>query len=201
MGKSYPEGYEGGAAALKWLANHPTTYRRLAEQLVRHFVADEPDPQDVTRIAGVLSDTKGDLKAATLAVTRLPNAWTPLSKFRTPVEYIVAVHRALDFIPASPDDQAKAYSTTEYLGQPFHAAPLPNGWSDSAANWIGGEDLVRRADWAFTMAGRANAPDPAMVAAACEPLFSAGTAEQARRAGSRQEGLALLLASPEFMRR
>jgi len=201
LGQTYPEGHEGGVAALRWLAHHPATYRRLSEQLVRHFVADAPDPQDVAHIAGVLTATGGDLKAATLALIKLPNAWMPLTKFRTPVEYIVAVYRALDFIPATVEDRAKAYATTEFLGQAFHAASLPNGWSDVGADWVGGEDLVRRADWAYTMAGRTDAPDPAAAAAACGPLLSAETAQQVRRAGSRQEALALLLASPEFMRR
>ena len=201
MGHSYPAGYEGGLAALHWLARHPATYRRIAEQLVSHFIADAPNQHDVQSIATVLTDTMGDLKAATLAVVNLPSAWKPLSKFRSPIDYIVAVYRALDFVPTSDEDKAKACGATEYLGQPFQSALLPNGWSDKASDWVGGEELVRRADWAFEMAGRPNAPDPTAIIAAYGPLLSANTIERAQGAGSRQESLALLLASPEFMRR
>ncbi len=201
MGQVFPEGYDGGMAALHWLARHPATYRRIAEQLVRHFVADAPDPQDVGRVAAVLSQTDGDLKAASLAVTQLPAAWTPLTKFRSPVEYVAAVCRALDYVPGTADEQGKAYWATEYLGQAFHAAPLPNGWPDRAADWLAGEDLLRRADWAYAMAGRADAPEPVALIEAYEPLLSATTIEHVRHAGSRREALALLLASPEFMRR
>jgi uncharacterized protein (DUF1800 family) len=201
MGQSFPEGRGGGEAALSWLAHHPATYKRVAEQLVRQFVADKPEPADVARIAAVLSDTKGDLKAATLAVIDLPGAWDPLTKLRTPVDYIIAVHRALDFVPSTPDDQAKAYWATEYLGQAYQAALLPNGWSDASADWVDGEELLRRADWAFAMAGIPNAPEPAALIAACGPLFSKETVERAQAAGSRRESLALLLSAPEFMRR
>jgi uncharacterized protein (DUF1800 family) len=201
MGETFPEGYPGGEAALTWLANHPATFRRLAEQLVRHFVADIPDPRDVSLIASVLSESKGDLKSAALAVTRLPGAWVPLSKLRTPIDYVLAVYRALDFVPGNAGDQDKATWATDYLGQPFEGALLPNGWSDIATDWVEGVELVRRADWAFTMAGMPKSPDPDAVIAAYGPLFSMETIECARGAGSRLEALALLLASPEFMRR
>jgi uncharacterized protein (DUF1800 family) len=201
MGRSYPEGREGGEAALTWLAHHPATHRRLADQLVRHFVADNPDPKDVERIASVLQHTNGDLRATAVAVTELPSAWTPLTKLRTPVEYVVAVYRGLGLPLATTDDQANAYWATEYLGQPYQAALLPNGWSDKATDWVGGDSLVMRADWVFDMAGKPNTPDPEMLGNAYRPLFSVRTLDRARLAGSRRESLALLLASPEFMRR
>ena len=40
MGRTWPDGEEGGVALLGWLADHPATHRHLAEKLVRHFVAD-----------------------------------------------------------------------------------------------------------------------------------------------------------------
>ena len=44
MGRTLPDGEEGGEAALRFLANHPATHRFLATKLVRHFVADDPPP-------------------------------------------------------------------------------------------------------------------------------------------------------------
>ena len=49
----------------------------------------------------MLRDTHGDLRAASLELTRLPEAWQPLTKLRTPTDYVLAAMRALD-LPAGP---------------------------------------------------------------------------------------------------
>ena len=58
MGRRFPPGEDGGVAALRFLANHPATHRFLATKLARHFVADDPPPDAVRRIEGVLRDTR-----------------------------------------------------------------------------------------------------------------------------------------------
>jgi uncharacterized protein (DUF1800 family) len=201
MGKVFPEGYEGGDAALTWLAHHPATYRRLATQLLQHFVADTPDPHEVEEISSVLEKTDGDLKAATLAVVGLDRAWTPLTKLRTPIDYVPALYRALGIVPESFEDLSAAYIATDRLGQPFECALLPNGWPDTAKDWLQGENLLRRADWAYDMSDHKDSPAPETLFAIYEPLLSQSTLSTIRGAGSRREALALLLASPEFMRR
>jgi uncharacterized protein (DUF1800 family) len=90
MGQSFPEGEEGGLAALHFRAGHPATHRFLAGKLVRHFVADEPSPDAVRRIEGVLRDTHGDLGAAAAALTTLDAAWHPAAKLRTPQDFVIA---------------------------------------------------------------------------------------------------------------
>jgi uncharacterized protein (DUF1800 family) len=199
MGRSFPAGLQGGEDALLWLADHPWTRRHVARALVRHFVADDPPPACVARVEAVLRDTGGDLKAAAVEVTRLPEAWRPLSKLRTPADYVVAVLRALD-LPA--DKRGDVRGMMGALGQGFMDAPLPNGWSDTAADWDGPEAILRRVDWAYTMSGRAQVPDPLELADAClGPLLSRDTRAQIRHAGSRRDAVTLLLAAPEFQRR
>ncbi len=199
MGRLYPEGEPGGIAALRWLGTHPATYRRIAARLACHFITDAPPPDAVGHLAAVLHDSGGDLGAASLALLRLPGAWQPMRKLRTPFDYAVAVLRALDL----PEDARPALQgVTHLLGQPWLTAPLPDGWADTAAAWGDGELLLRRADWALGIAGRAGAADPVATAeATLGPLLGAETALAVRRAGSRREALALLLASPEFFRR
>jgi uncharacterized protein (DUF1800 family) len=199
MGNTYPQGQAAGEAALAWLAAHPATYRNLATKLVRHFVADVPPPAVVDRIATVLRDTGGDLKAASLALVHLPEAWQPMTKLRNPADYVVAVYRALD-LPA--DKRGDVQGIMSGLGQPLLNAPLPNGWPDTAPDWAGSEAMLRRVDWAYSVSGRAGALDPVEVAGnAVGPLLPATTLEQIRRAGSRREAMTMLLASPEFQRR
>jgi uncharacterized protein (DUF1800 family) len=199
MGLTFPPGEEGGIAALTWLANHPATFHHLATKLVRHFVADDPAPEDVARIAGVLRETRGDLGRATRAVLRLPSAWRGLTKLRAPWEYVVALVRGLDLAAGN---RPNLLNMMGNLGQPFMAAPLPNGWSDNGAVWADGELLLRRADAALAVAPRARGADPVEVArATLGELLSEPTRSAVQHAASRDEGLALLLASPEFFRR
>lgn len=200
MGRPFPPGLQGGVEALTWLGQHPATYRNLATKLAVHFIGDHPPAATIQRIAAVLHDSGGDLKAASVAVTNLPEAWqTPLAKLRTPSDFVPAVLRGTGFAPEPPLQIAQWMAL---LGQDPLAAPLPNGWPDKAADWIAGESLLRRVDWSYAIAGRQPNRDPMEVAeTALGPLASAETLDQVRRAGSRREALTLLFASPEFQRR
>ncbi len=200
MGRTFPAGEQGGAEALAWLGTHPATYRNLARKLAVHLVADAPPPAAVHRIETALRDSDGDVRAAALAATECPEAWHgSLGKLRTPFDYVAAALRATGAPPEPPQQIAQWQAL---LGQPVFGAPLPNGWPDTAADWAGGEALVRRIDWAWALAGRRPELDPMQVAGdALGPLAAPDTLARVQRAGSRREALALLLASPEFMRR
>ena len=199
MGRTFPPGEIGGLMALEFLASHPATHKHLATRLVRHFVADDPPPDAVRTIEGVLRDTNGHLGAAARALVTLPAAWQPLTKFRSPQDYAVAALRLLD-LPE--DKRPPLQNVLGTLGQPMWNAPLPNGWGDQASEWSGPETAMRRVDWAFEMSARAGGADPAALAeAALGPLLRPGTLDALRGAGSRRDGVTMLLASPEFSRR
>ena len=199
MGHSWPDGEEGGVAILAWLANHPSTHRHLAEKLVRHFVADDPPPADVTSIEAVLRETEGDLGATARALVDLPGAWQPLAKLRTPQEYVIAAMRA---VGAHPDAEPGLPAILDGLGQPVFKPTFPIGWPDRAADWAGPEAMLQRVDFSYQFAGRVTDQEPMDIAEnALGPLLGAETLSQIRHAGSRQDALALLLSSPEFQRR
>jgi uncharacterized protein (DUF1800 family) len=199
MGQTYAPGEDSGIQALHFLATHPATYTALATDLVRHFVADDPPPAAVARIKAVLTETQGHLGAAAIALVHLPEAWQPLTKLRSPFDYVIAALRAVD-LPA--EKRGDVMGALNALGQPFWNAPLPNGWPDRAVDWAAPESLLRRADWAYGLAGRAGDVDPAVFGqAALGPLLRSATLEAVHHAGSRRDGLTLVLASAEFMRR
>jgi len=200
MGRGVPEGEAGGVAMLAFLAAHPATHRHLATKLVRHFVADEPPPAAVARIEAVLRDTDGDLGAASHALIALPEAWAPLTKLRSPEDYMLAVLRAAD-LPA--EHRPNPLGVVYELGQPPWAAEFPIGWPDTAAEWAGPEMMVRRVDWAYSFSGRAQdigAPDE-VAQAALGPLLRPATVQAMQHAGSRRDALTLLFSAPEFQRR
>ncbi|WP_077808504.1 DUF1800 domain-containing protein [Neoasaia chiangmaiensis] len=208
MGRTFPEGEEGGLQALQFLGTHPATYRHIATQMATHFLSDVPSPHDVAAIVAALHDTQGDLGAAAMALVHLSDAGRPGAKFRTPMDYTTAVLRALDDGEASvaPDDpHSPAHRLAGglgYLGQPLWNAPLPNGWSDRAADWSAPADVMARADWAYRIAASAPPVDPLDVAhATLGPALRRETITAIRHAGSRRDGLTLLFSSPEFQRR
>ena len=63
MGKVYPEGgAEQGRAVLADLARHAATANHVAQKFACHFVADQPPPSLVERLAASFRNTEGDLK-------------------------------------------------------------------------------------------------------------------------------------------
>jgi uncharacterized protein (DUF1800 family) len=199
LGRTWPDGEQGGIELLTFLASHPATHRHLATKLVRHFVSDDPPPADVARITQVLRDTNGNLGAAAAAIVMLPSAWQPLTKLRSPQDYVVATMRA---VGADPAHEQQLTGTLKNLGQPLWAAPFPIGWPDKSADWANPEAMLQRVDFAYEFAGRVTDQEPVQVAdAALGPLLTDDTGRQIRAAGSRRDGLTLLLASPEFQRR
>jgi uncharacterized protein (DUF1800 family) len=202
MGRDFPEGEEGGAEALRFLANHPSTHHALAVKLARHFMADVPPQPAVARIEAALRDSGGDLAAAARAVVAAPEAHAPLRKIRSGQDYAIAVIRALGL---GAEGAPLLLGTMARLNQPLWTAPAPIGWSDEASEWAAPEQLMRRLDWAGEVAGRAAATgsvEPGLLSETLlGPLAHAETANAARRAGSAREGILLLLASPEAQRR
>lgn len=200
MGQAFPPGEEGGIAALRFLANHPSTHRFLATKLATQFVADDPPPDAVRRIEGVLRDTRGDLGAASAAIIDLPGAWQPASKLRTPQEYVVSCYRMLSL--SGEDTKQNLFGILRGLGQPFMTAPAPIGWPDRAADWATPAALMQRIDWVTGFAGRVGLRDPMDLAETClGPLLRQPTRSAMAGAGSRRDAMAMFLTSPEFLRR
>ena len=201
MGRTYPEGFAASEAALEWIASHPATRHHIATKLVRHYIGDDPPPACVAQLENVLNDTDGDLKQAMLAIIAMPEAWQQLTKFRPPADYVVAVQRALD-LPLIPDQDRHLLGACAQLGQRFMGPLLPNGWPDTATDWISGPALLARADWAMTQATRPGAPGADTIAAATlADLCTRSTHDAIRGCPNPPEALATLFASPEFMRR
>ena len=199
MGRSWPDGEAGGIALLTWLANHPNTYRHLAEKLARHFIADNPHTAQVRAVEAILIDTHGDLGAAAAALIDMPPAWAPLTKIRSPQEYVVACLRGLGM---KGDTTPNLGGMVGSLGQGMFQAPFPIGWPDRAADWAGPEAMLQRVDFAYGLAGRVPLIDPVPHAHdILGPLLGAETLAAIKGAGSRRDAMTLLIASPEFQRR
>jgi uncharacterized protein (DUF1800 family) len=208
-GKTYPDGYEGGRAAIHDLAHDPATARFIAGKFAVHFISDTPPPASVAKLEQVFRDTGGDLKALAMTVVEDPAAWTPgPGKMRAPVDFVTASYRLLA-LPQGPNAQRQtqaAMQACRMMGQFPMAAPSPKGWSDQSGDWSGPDAVLSRIAFARQLAERLPADIPAaqvvqVADAALAPRLTAATRSAIAASANAADALALLLASPEFQRR
>ena len=202
MGKTYPAGGEAQAqAVLNDVAVHPATATHIATKLARHFAGDTPPPAMVERLKAAFLTSNGDLATVYRAIVESPEAWVDAPvKFRTPWEWSIATYRALGTRQVQP---LAMVGLMNQLGQPVWKPGQPVGYDDTAGSWAGPDAIMRRVEAAERFATRAGA---SVDARALGPqLFpaalSASTAQALARAESPGQALALLLVSPEMMRR
>jgi uncharacterized protein (DUF1800 family) len=202
LGKSFDQPGEAQAqAVLDMLAVHPATAKHIATKLARHFVSDDPPAPLVAKLERAFVQSGGDLPAVYRALVEAPEAWSAApAKFKTPWEWAVSAGRA---VGAETFPAANVLGFVTQLGQPIWRPGSPAGFDDIAASWAGPDAVMRRVEAAERFAGRARGEQDARTMAAS--LFgdglSEGTATAIARAESPAQGVALLLVSPEFMRR
>jgi uncharacterized protein (DUF1800 family) len=192
-------GFDQGTAVLLDLARNPATARHIATKFARHFVADDPPPGVVAALIASFAKSDGDLKEMAQTLLLSPEAWSaPRSKLKRPGEWVIGAGRATDVhFP----DVRPLINFGNLLGEPLWRPPAPKGFDDVNAAWIDG--LAQRIDIANQAARRViQAAEPhQLVDTALGPLASAETRQAVARAETRPEAIALLLMSPEFLRR
>ena len=201
LGKTYAAtGQAQGEVALHDLAFHPATARHLSFKFARHFVADEPPLSLVDKLTKNFLATGGDLKAFTETLLTADESWDGVAKkLRQPQIYLIAASRALDLPPEKPQPLLGALKA---LGQPLWEPSGPNGFGDTMGDWASPEGIKLRLGYASLMASQSHvAGNPSEILV---QLYgdapSSETKQAVAHAESRQQGLALLLMSPEFQR-
>jgi uncharacterized protein (DUF1800 family) len=217
LGKGYPDrGVEQGRAVLADLARNPATAQHVAQKLARHFVADDPPPALVAKLAKTFNDTDGNLKDVAKTLVTADESWTPQrQKLKAPAQWVMAILRlARAQWPVFPNLDPQTVPLVGWqwamgpvlgaqasLGEPLWRVPAPNGWPDTEAAWIDG--IPRRLDIATEFANRfggAKSDPLALLDASLGPLASAETRQTIARAESRAQAWALLAMAPEFLR-
>jgi uncharacterized protein (DUF1800 family) len=170
-------GVEEGRAVLDLLARHPQTASFISTKLAQRFVADEPPPSLVSRMAETFLSTDGDVREVLLTMIRSEEFWSPdavKSKVKTPLEFVASLLRATDAelgdLPGvrstetrGQDDTTVSWTATgrqmpgalgalRDLGQPLYGAQPPTGFPDDAASWISTGALLQRFKVGFAVA-------------------------------------------------
>lgn len=204
VGRSYAQAGKAQAdAILSDLATHPATAKHIATKLATHFVADNPPQSLVAKLEADFLRTGGDLKSLYRTLLSAPESWAAgQTKFKTPWEWTVSSLRALN-VQQLPGKTQAAAGLFVQMGQPVWRPGSPAGFGDTAKDWAGPAALMRRVEtagrFAKLSAGRVDARKlaPTILPATLDPR----TAEHIARAESPEQGLALLLVAPEFLRR
>ena len=201
LGATYPEdGAAQGHAALVDIARRPQTARFIATKFARHFLGDGPPKTLVDRLARVFHDTDGDLRALTIALIDAPESWDrkPV-RVRNPFEFLIGAHRLLQRLPEEPGVILGPINT---MGMSLWTPPGPNGFSDQSSAWATPEGMKLRLDYSAQFAQRLREPpNPSdLLEALCGGAPSSETRLAIAHAESRQQGIALLLMSPEMQR-
>jgi uncharacterized protein (DUF1800 family) len=206
-------GMHDGEQVLDLLARHPATARFIATKLVRRFVADDPPPALVERVAKTFLKTDGDLREVMRTILTSPEFLAPgaaRAKMKSPFEYVASLLRATRASVTNPRSFA---GTIGSMGEPLYQCQPPTGYTDRAAFWMNTGALIGRLNFARTLAANgANAstidvPSAAgdldawadgLLAGELSPdtraMLQSAQAPAATRIG-------LFLGSPEFQRR
>lgn len=203
LGKRYADsGAKQGEAVLRDLAVHPATAKHVATKLARHFTADDPPPALVERLSADFLKTGGDLPSLYRTLVASPEPWQAgPAMFKSPWDWTVSLMRGLK-LPALGERQNIPALFTQ-LGQPVWRPGSPAGYDDKVATWAGSAALMQRVELASRIAGRigdrtdARKLAPLLLTDALDPA----TGEAIARADSPGQGLAMLFASPAFLRR
>ena len=188
----HDQGLAEGERAIRLLARHPATAKRIARRLATFFVSDQPGTDLIDRLARSFSQSQGDIQATMRTLIEAPEFWAAEKKlFKTPFDYACSALTALGGVQKK-RDLAQTIDFLSQAGQPVHGWQTPEGYPTDAATWLAPEALTRRADFAMAL-GR-QAAEPQFLHAFLSPATRQRIAREPAhlRAG-------LMLASPDFM--
>ncbi|HEY9753996.1 MAG TPA: DUF1800 domain-containing protein [Oculatellaceae cyanobacterium] len=192
--------------AIDILVKHPSTAHHIAFQLAQYFVADNPPPALVDRLANEFKKSDGDIKTVLKALFASAEFWSPQNennKFKSPFRYIVSCFRAAgtepvryEFISAQLRNQ----------GEPMYGCLTPDGYKNVETAWLSPDALLKRIGFATQLAsGRLGGAqsDPLEFKSLYDTLGGdTFFKDSGPKIAAEPEKLkpALLLGSPEFMR-
>ena len=141
-------GMKQGIAALVLLAASPQTAHFLSFKLAQRFLADDPPPGLVDRLASAYLASDGDLRTVLRALVQAPEFNSHRyfrNKVKTPEEFLASAFRATLTDPQNPGALAGRLND---MGQPLYRALPPTGYYITADHWMNTQSLLARLNFA-----------------------------------------------------
>ena len=170
------KGLAEGEWALDVLASSPATAHYIAYELAQYFVADDPPPQLVDRLAQRFSETDGDIRAVLAALFASPEFRDPANfdaKFKTPYQYVISAVRAAG---VQVNNVRPLLAALTRMGMPLYGCQSPDGYKNTAEGWLNPDALAQRISFA-TGIGLGRSPLGAVIddSVSGDPYANAGS--------------------------
>jgi uncharacterized protein (DUF1800 family) len=149
--KIKPKGEGEGLEVLHRLATSPQTAHFISLKLAQRFVADDPPPALVDRMAHTFLKKKGDIREVLSTLFHAPEFWDDASyrtKMKTPLEFVASAVRATG---AEVEDALPLSRQLNNMGMPLYSAQPPTGYSMKAETWVSSSALLNRMNFALAL--------------------------------------------------
>jgi uncharacterized protein (DUF1800 family) len=146
-------GFKEGQSALIWLAAQPQTAHFISYKLAQRFVADDPPPALVDRMAQTFLASDGDIREVLRTMERSPEFWSrkySRTKVKTPLEFVASAFRATETNPSNP---GAIVNTLKTMGEPLYQMQPPTGYSMTADHWMNSAAIVDRLNFSLALTG------------------------------------------------
>jgi hypothetical protein len=152
IGQTIPEnGMNEGMQVLDMLAHHPNTAKFICKKLAMRFVADDPPPARVERMAAKFLATDGDIREVLRTLFKSPEFWSAKAyraKVKTPFEFVISSLRATGTDLNNPGPMLGILNK---MGMPLYQMVPPTGYSMTASTWMNSEALIDRMNFALAL--------------------------------------------------
>ncbi len=152
LGQTIPEnGVNEGLQVLDMLAHHPNTAKFIARKLAMRFVADNPPPALVDRLAQKFLSTDGDMREVLRTLFKSPEFWSAKAyraKVKTPFEFVISSLRATGTDLNNP---GPLLGILNKMGMPLYLMQPPTGYSMAESTWMNSEALIDRMNYALAL--------------------------------------------------
>jgi uncharacterized protein (DUF1800 family) len=145
-------GIQDGLKVLEILAHHRSTARFITKKLATRFVADNPPPSLLDRMANTFLRKDGDLRAVMETMVNAPEFWSQgayRAKLKSPLEMVASAVRALG---AKVDFTFPLSQQLAQLGEPLYRKQEPTGYTNSGGDWVNSAALLARMNFAVALA-------------------------------------------------
>jgi uncharacterized protein (DUF1800 family) len=145
------EGMKEGLEALDLLAHSPQTAHFISWKIAQRFVADDPPPALVDRMAKTFLASDGDIKAVLRTLVDSPEFNSEKyfrNKVKTPMEFLASAYRTTLTDPSNP---GALVNTIKSMGMPLYYALPPTGYYITADKWMNSSALVDRLNFAYQL--------------------------------------------------
>jgi uncharacterized protein (DUF1800 family) len=207
-------GFDEVTQAVDLITRQPACAQFISKQIAQYFVADEPPPALVAKMAKTFERTDGDI--AQVLRTMLESkelAVTYGKKFKDPMQFVVSsVRMAYDGKPIA--NAKPLLNWLNQLGEPIFGRLTPDGWPLDGAGWSSSGQMAKR----FEIAGAIGTGNNRLLTPegtpktggdfpmlttklyydTFDPRLSSPTRDALAKATSQQEWNTFLLSSPDF---